>query len=371
MIDAPNITLEGVSTGVTIKGGTNPISTFDNVNPSGAKNVTIRNVHFEGWNGVAIYHVGVQDETNFTLIEGNAFNNTAHPEWLGACGIEYSTSGGSAEFKDNTFTDMSSFGISVHTLALHSDDHILISGNTFTGCILDAIEAELWDPWAGDLDNGPVIIRNNKIHLNDMFAWGVDIGGWYYEGISNVVVEGNIISGYGNAGITSWPYGHNRKIINNDLSGLTTMWPNIFESGRGDLIANNVLGATDPEAATAYYGAPFPATGIWVCSVNPPWRVSCPTVARDEQHYNGQRFPAHGVEGLGLRCLGQYHICGMCPAGFVCRPWFPPSLARLRYNGQPYQRNRKVPPRHGRPQAAGFRIPRMRMTTGSSDMRAN
>ena len=268
LINVPNVTLEAALTGATIVGGTNPITTDDGTPPSGAKNLTIRNIAFEGWSGVAIYHAGVQDETNFALIEGNTFDNTAHPEWFGAGGIDYSMDGGSAEFKDNTFIDNSLQAIYVHNLALHSDDHILISGNTISNSTLDAIVVEIWDPAAGEMDNGPVIIRNNEININYLYCWGIASGGYSFFGTSNAVIEGNAFTGYGDAGIAMWPFGRNRKIINNDFSGLQTMEPNIFDCGREDLIAGNVMGTTDPEAAAAI-GVPFHATAIIISSTNP------------------------------------------------------------------------------------------------------
>ncbi len=306
LIDVPNVTLQGAASGATIKGGTNPITTDDGSLPSGAKNVTIRDIHFEGWSGVAIYHAGVQDETNFTLIEGNTFKNTAHPEWLGAGGIEYSAGGGSAEFKHNTFIDISFLGLSVHTLALHRKDHILISGNTFTNGTLNAIEVDLWDPWAGDLENGPVIIRNNQIHLNGELAAGIGLGFWSFEGTSDVVAEGNVITGYGDAGIVAFVYGHNRWIINNDLSGLTTVEANIFVSGRGDRVANNVMGTTEPDTCAGLYGVAFPATGIWLCSANPSaWGLPLPdSLAVTNNLLAGNDFRRMGLKGWAYDAAG-------------------------------------------------------------------
>ncbi len=119
LIYVPNITLKGVATGATIRRGSPPLRTNDGTLPSGAKNVTIRNIHFEGWLGWAIYHMGVAAEDNFTLIEGNTFNNTRWPDGTSdVMGVLYCTGGGSAEIKDNTFINLSYLAVSTHDLTL-------------------------------------------------------------------------------------------------------------------------------------------------------------------------------------------------------------------------------------------------------------
>ena len=60
----------------------------------------------------------------------------------------------------------------------------------------------------------------------------IDLGEWYTEGISNVVVQGNMFSGWTGIGFCSAPYGRNRKIINNDFSGLTTWQGAILDRER-------------------------------------------------------------------------------------------------------------------------------------------
>ena len=271
LIDVPNVTLEGVATGATIKGGTNPIST-DNGSPvSLAKNVTIRNIHFIGWNESAVVIKGVQAEDNHTLIEGNKFDNTTTPaDPLYKAGILYRQCAGSAEIRNNTLNDFTYEAIWAVELSLHMNDRLLVEGNKIINCTSGGISVGIWDPAKGvDQDNGPVIIRNNEININWTFCWGIDLGGDFATGVSNAVIEGNVITGYGDAGILGWSYGHHRKIINNDLSALTTLEPNILDCGRGDLIAGNVLGTTDPETAASVLGYSFTSTGIWLAAANP------------------------------------------------------------------------------------------------------
>ncbi len=277
-IYVPNITLEGVSTGATIKGGYLPISTWKGVLPSGAKNVTIRNIHFEGWLGWAIYHMGVTAEDNFTLIEGNTFTNTRPlpppPLTPYSVGIHYCTGAGSAEIKDNTFININYLAVSTHDLTLHPEDHLLIEGNKIIDCHYDAIGVDLWDRNLVDSDNGPVIVRNNEISLTDPLDWavfGINLGCWWAQGISNAVVEGNTITGWAATAIASGFYGHNRRIINNDLSGVITWQGSINAMGSDGLISGNIFGPTDIEFVTNMFGAPWMATAITLVSQNPVW----------------------------------------------------------------------------------------------------
>jgi hypothetical protein len=166
LIYVPNITLEGVPSGATIKRGYPPLRTYNGVLPSGAKNVTIRNIHFEGWIGWAIYHMGVQAEDNFTLIEGNTFTNPRVanvPPY--ALGVHYCTGAGSAEIKNNTFINLSYLSVSTHSLTLPPEDHLLIEGNKIIDCRYEAIGVDVWDRNLLDYDNGPVIVRNNEISI--------------------------------------------------------------------------------------------------------------------------------------------------------------------------------------------------------------
>ena len=141
LIDVSNVTLEGALTGATIVGGTNPITTDDGTPPSGAKNLTIRNIHFEGWKNSAIHILGVQAEDNLTLVEGNSLNMTVAPDdpFYNA-GILYRQCGGSAEIRNNTLSNF--FGedpIAALELSLHEDDHLLIEGNTLINATWDGI----------------------------------------------------------------------------------------------------------------------------------------------------------------------------------------------------------------------------------------
>ena len=275
LIDVPNITLEGASTGATIKRGRLPLRTYNGVLPSGAKSVTIRNIHFEGWIGWVIYHMGVQAEDNFTLIEGNTFTNTRAGDVAPyAMGVHYCTGAGSAEIKNNTFINLSYLAVSTHDLTLPPEDHLLIEGNKIIDCRYEAIGVDVWDINLVDYDNGPVIVRNNEISITppliDEYPGAIDFGGWYGEGISNAVIEGNTITGWGMGAIAVLFYGHNRKIIDNDLSGMTT-WQAFIQAAGGDgLIAGNILGPVDKDFA-ASQGMLGLANAISVFSQDPFW----------------------------------------------------------------------------------------------------
>jgi hypothetical protein len=281
LICVPNITLEGVATGATIKRGYLPLRTYNGVLPSGAKNITIRNIHFEGWLSWAIYHMGVQAEDNFTLIEGNTFTNTrpvpppvTTPPTPGSYGVHYCTGGGSAEIKNNTLINLTSLGVATHDLMLHPEDHLLIEGNEIIDCHYDAISVDLWDRNLVDFDNGPVIIRNNAISLAtplNYAIFGIDVGTWWSQGVSNAVVEGNAITGWAATAISTGFWGHNRKIINNDFSGVMTWQGTILVSAKDGLIAGNTFGPTDIEYATNMFGMPWLADAINLLSQDPFW----------------------------------------------------------------------------------------------------
>ena len=185
------------------------------------------------------------------------------------------TGGGSAEIKNNTFINLIYLGVSTHDLTLHPEDHLLIEGNKIIDCHYDAIAVDIWDRNLVDYDNGPVIIRNNEISITaPLVFWddaGISLGTWWAQGVSNAEVEGNTITGWGCYAIVAAFYGHNRKIINNDLSGMIAWSGSITAMGRDGLIAGNILGPTDIEFATSMFGAPFIANAINLLSQDPVW----------------------------------------------------------------------------------------------------
>jgi Right handed beta helix region len=314
LITVPGITLEGMESGATIKGGWLPITTLGQpfIPPSSAKNVTIRNIHFEGWRMWAIYHDGVQAEDNFTLIEGNTFTNTKWPASAYGWGILYAEGGGSAEIKNNTLIDIRQGPIFAVFLTVHADDHLLISDNKIMKSHYEAIIAELWNSFAGDPDNGPVIIKNNEISMGpdllSIWTCAIDLGNAYGLGVSNAVIEGNVITGYAGNGIGVLWYGHNRKIINNDLSGLTTWMAQIATRGREDLIANNVLGPVDEEFA-ALMGFPYLANGITILANKPPGQFAVPLPVTNNVSTDND-FRLTGLNGWAYDAAGNFSSSG-------------------------------------------------------------
>lgn len=253
VFSVPGVTLEGAAGGATIKGGFFPLTTVpmpDGSAPSGAKNLMIRNLRFEGWQGYAIYHRGVQAEDNVTRIEGNTFINTRWPEADDSYGIHYCSGSGKAIIRGNRLVGISLFAISTHDLTLHPNDRVIIEANQIEDAHLDPVVVEVHNPLAGDVDNGPVIIRNNRIQISsdtpNPYVWGISLGTFYFNcALNNAVVEGNVITGRVCDGIFAFPYGRDRKIMNNDLSGMTSFEGQITAQGRKDLIAGNKLGPVD------------------------------------------------------------------------------------------------------------------------------
>lgn len=248
------------------------------------------------------------DEDNFTLIEGNTFTCTrAHNVKPYAFGIQYCYSAGSAEIKNNTFTNLYSVAVQTHALTLPPDDHLLIEGNTIVDNHYDAISVEVWDRALVDFDNGPVIIRNNRIGLASELisfnAVAIDLGFWYVEGISNVVVEGNTFSGWATIGVISAFYGSNHKILNNDFSGLTTWQGAVGTMGRDGLIAGNIIGPSD-KAFAAQFGLPWIATGILIVSQNPNPGVWPDTLPVTGNVMTGNDFRLTGLASWGYDAAG-------------------------------------------------------------------
>jgi hypothetical protein len=290
VINAPGVTLQGVATGATIKGGLSPIKTFAGSPPtSAAKNFTIRYIHFEGWTGIAVGIGYVQAEDNFSVIEGNTFNNTQWPAYTGyGAGVQFAWSAGSAEIKNNTFLNLRGLAIATYGDTLHGDNYVLIEGNKIMNCHGSAIVPEVWNPYGGllDLDHGPVIVRNNEINMGPIvisYPTAINAGEFWGYGVSNLVISGNIITGYSYGGIVAGWTGRGRKIVNNDLSGLTTSGPQICTNGREDLIADNILGPLDTvygspgilvEAWDPGYGYPSPLTVTKNTCMNNDFRLT-------------------------------------------------------------------------------------------------
>ncbi len=161
---------------------------------------------------------------------------------------------------------------------------------------------DIWDRNLVDFDNGPVIIRNNKISITDPINWavfGINLGGWWGQGVSNAVVEGNTITGWTATVVWSGPYGHHRRIINNDLSGAMAWQGAIDEAGRDGLIAGNTFGPTDIEFATNMFGAPWAANAITIIAQDPnqPLPVTGNVIM-------GNDFRLTGLSGWGYNAAG-------------------------------------------------------------------
>jgi hypothetical protein len=263
VLSAPGVKLKGVPSGATIRGGFFPLTSTpvpDGTAPVTAKNLTICNIRFEGWSGYAIYHYGVEAEDNVTRIEGNTFVNTRWPEDdPPTYGIHYCTGGGKAIIRKNRLVGISLFAISTHDLTLHDTDFLIVEGNGIEDAHLDPLVVETFNPASGTPEHGPVTVRNNRIQISsdtpNPYVWGISLGTGYFGcAINNTLVEGNVITGRVCDGIVALPYGHNRKIINNDLSRATAFECQIYADGRRDFISRNKLG---PVETTGEYGNPL------------------------------------------------------------------------------------------------------------------
>jgi hypothetical protein len=318
VLSAPGVTLQGVSAGATIRGGYYPLATVPVpvVSPvSTAKNLTIRNIRFEGWGGYAIYHMGVEAEDNVVRIEGNTFVNTRWPEDdPPVYGIHYCTGGGKAVIRKNRLVGISLFAISTHDLTLHHDDFLIIEENRIEDAHLDPLVVEVYSPAAGTPDHGPVAVRNNRILISsdtpNPYIWGISLGTGYFGcAISNTLVEGNVITGRVCDGILAFPYGHNRKIVNNDLSGMTAFEGQIYAEGRRDLISGNKLGPVD---TTGEYGNSFSfGIGLLALDWSPYYPGADPEpepVTRNAVMFNDYRRT--GLKGWAIDAGGNFTSMG-------------------------------------------------------------
>jgi hypothetical protein len=294
VISMPGITLQGAATGATIVGGTHPLKTlhtgeYPPAQTSGAKNLTIRNLRFEGWIGFAIYVMGIYAPDNFTLIENNTLVDTLDWSAGNIYGIHYCHSYGSAVIRNNIIRNVSWMAISTDGLNLSAKDSYRVYHNRIEDCHQDAISIGISDPFGLDpnlpINKGPVIIEDNFIQIASEelwpgYTWGIDLGGDWWLGTSNAKVINNTIKGNDlYAGIFASWYGSKRLILSNDLTGATSRGVQICDiGGTQDLIAFNRLGPVSFEMAQAagdpYFGTPI---ALWSSQPDPSLPVIGPT----------------------------------------------------------------------------------------------
>ncbi|HVP90339.1 MAG TPA: hypothetical protein VMS75_03880 [Terriglobales bacterium] len=294
VISVPGITLQGATTGATIVGGRNPLKTLQTgeyppAQTSGAKNLTIRNLRFEGWIGFAIYVMGIYAPDNFTLIENNTLVSTLDWSVGYIYGIHYCHSYGSAVIRNNLIRNVSWLAISTDGLNLGAKDSYRVYHNRIEDCHQDAISIGISDPFGLDpnlpINKGPVVIEDNFIQIASQelwpgYTWGIDLGADWLLGTSNAQVINNTIKGNDfYMGIFAPWYGSKRQILSNDLTGATSRGTQICDNGgTQDLIAFNRLGpvsfAMAQEAGDPYFGTPI---ALWSSQPDPSYPVIVPT----------------------------------------------------------------------------------------------
>jgi len=147
------------------------------------------------------------------------------------------------------------------------DDGILVTGWYTPAEFLPPYVTPPAPDWG---DNGPVTITGNTVtmaHSDAPFEdWseGINIGR-STSGLNHCIVANNIVKGYGQSGISKWPYGHDNQIIGNDLSGFVPWEEQIMVSARNTTVMNNVFGLANE--------VPFFTCGISLFSANmhPPY----------------------------------------------------------------------------------------------------
>jgi len=148
-------------------------------------------------------------------------------------------------------------------------------------------------------DNPPVRIIGNTIDIEGMDAAGIVVG-TSAHGINNVLVKGNTISGTGGfSGLLKEPYGRNNKIINNDLSGLTTYGPQIWVmGGTNNHYQGNKLGSVLPIPGGGFVPA-FRDAATLVSTIN--WHefdgFNTPDPLNQGNHFSHNDYSQTGVPG--------------------------------------------------------------------------
>jgi len=148
-------------------------------------------------------------------------------------------------------------------------------------------------------DNPPVRIIGNTIDIEGMDAAGIVVG-TSAHGINNTLVKGNTITGNGGfSGLLKEPYGRNNRIINNDLTGLTTYGPQIWVMGGTDNhYQNNKLGSVVPIPGGGFVPA-FKDAATLVSTIN--WHefedFNTPDPLNQGNHFSNNDYSNTGVLG--------------------------------------------------------------------------
>lgn len=269
LINRENLTLEPDSTtGATIIGGGGPAYSAP---PYGtwpviainAPGVKVRGLTLEG--GVdGIYIMASVWPGKPVTLEGNSINTLA-------MGIFISGSGTDVLIQNNTLTapwtciqdSWTGYALDRSGTFVQRNSRLDILNN-------DVISSGGWDPIVIDGwyvepsilppnllppganladwgDNGPVTIRGNTITISNPYqqeGWctnGIDIG-VSSSGLNHSLVADNVLRGEACGGIWKYPYGHDNSIIENDLSGLTTLDWQILVTAGNTTVARNVFG---------------------------------------------------------------------------------------------------------------------------------
>ena len=172
-------------------------------------------------------------------------------------------------------------------------------GITYTGIWLGAwgVYNETVPEWG---ENDIIQIVDNHIDLLDLAA-GIYIGGSAH-GVNKALVKSNILTGYaGYGGLVKGPYGHNNKFINNDLTGLETISPQLWiMGGRDNHFQNNKLGPVAPFIFGEWgFGPALADAATLVSTFN--WHkndfLNTPDPVNYNNHFNNNDYTLTGLTG--------------------------------------------------------------------------
>ena len=271
--------------------------------------VVIRNLEIEGdHDGILIY---AQEDGRPVILFGNSIKGSV------ASVAATATPGGIKIFKNTMESLFNFYGIETtgNTQIINNDmksgvdcvflfgfDHRLdVLFNTMSTTGFDGMFIGSW--WATSVtgpdsgSNPPVKIIGNRIDVDGPDAAGIVIG-TSAHGLNNALVRGNKITGNaGFSGILKEPYGHNNRIINNDLRGLTSYGPQLWLMGsRDNLFLNNKLGKVEPIPGGGFVAA-FQNAATLVSTIN--WHEFDGLDTPDPVNY-GNRFIHNDYSQTGV-----------------------------------------------------------------------
>jgi hypothetical protein len=167
-------------------------------------------------------------------------------------------------------------------------DHPFEAGfHPMNGWFFAGIEVGAYNPNSNQENEHSVFITDNTVEIIGALGaphYAMRIGN-NVLGLNNVLVEGNTIKGTSSTGISVWPYGRNAIINDNDLSGLTTNYVQLWMMAARTICTNNVVGPVVP--LYNVLATDWSTGGLVVCNRN--WHTPGMPHGYEDMPYQGNR----------------------------------------------------------------------------------